>query len=75
MQDIEILFDAAQDFQAAGPDHIADDICVMQSGSIVERGLTNEVIVRPSHPYTKQLLGAVANPDNPRRSAGPMPVK
>ncbi|TIX64261.1 MAG: hypothetical protein E5V33_10685, partial [Mesorhizobium sp.] len=52
--------------------YIADDICVMQNGTIVERGLTKEVIAGPAHPYTKLLLGAVANPDNPRRSAEPL---
>jgi len=39
---------------------ISDRIMVMQTGTIVEQGLTNRVIAGPSHPYTKGLLDAAA---------------
>ncbi len=39
---------------------ISDRIAVMQTGKIVERGLTSRIIANPSHPYTRGLLGAAA---------------
>jgi peptide/nickel transport system ATP-binding protein len=36
----------------------ADDVAVMYAGRVVERGPTGLVLDRPSHPYTKGLLGA-----------------
>ena len=38
---------------------LADRISVMYAGRIVEQGLTDDVIDRPSHPYTVGLLGSV----------------
>jgi microcin C transport system ATP-binding protein len=35
---------------------IADRVCVMQGGEIVEAGLTAEVFANPQHPYTRNLL-------------------
>jgi oligopeptide/dipeptide ABC transporter ATP-binding protein len=35
-----------------------DRVAVMYAGVIVESGLTEEVLTRPSHPYTKLLLAA-----------------
>ncbi|MEP5728983.1 MAG: ABC transporter ATP-binding protein [Sulfitobacter sp.] len=37
---------------------IADRVCVMQQGEIVEQGPTTEIFDNPQHPYTKKLLGA-----------------
>lgn len=37
---------------------IADRVCVMQGGEIVEQGPAAEVFARPSHPYTQKLLAA-----------------
>jgi microcin C transport system ATP-binding protein len=37
---------------------IADRVCVMQQGEIVEQGATSEIFDNPQHPYTKKLLGA-----------------
>ena len=38
---------------------IADDVIVMFKGKIVERGVVNQVLKKPNHPYTKALLGCV----------------
>ena len=38
---------------------LADDICVMYAGRIVERGTAEDVINRPRHPYTRGLLDSV----------------
>ena len=37
---------------------IADRVCVMQQGEIVEQGPTSEIFDNPQHPYTRKLLGA-----------------
>ncbi|WP_425038886.1 ABC transporter ATP-binding protein [Primorskyibacter sp. S187A] len=37
---------------------IADRVCVMQHGEIVETGPTAEIFANPQHPYTKVLLDA-----------------
>lgn len=37
---------------------IADRVCVMQHGEIVEQGVTREIFDNPQHPYTIKLLGA-----------------
>ena len=42
---------------------IADTVCVMKSGSIVERGVVEEVFAAPQHPYTRALLAAEPRPD------------
>ena len=47
---------------------LADRLCIMQRGKIVEAGATAEVMERPRHPYTRHLLaatpsGAPAPPD------------
>tara|TARA_B100000925_G_scaffold164752_1_gene123941 strand:+ start:2607 stop:3386 length:780 start_codon:yes stop_codon:yes gene_type:complete len=39
--------------------HISDNIAVMNKGSIVERGKTEDVLVKPTHNYTKMLIDAV----------------
>lgn len=37
---------------------IADRVCVMQHGEIVETGQTAEIFSNPQHPYTQMLLAA-----------------
>ncbi|MGQ0664712.1 MAG: ABC transporter ATP-binding protein [Pseudomonadota bacterium] len=44
---------------------LADEICVMYAGKIVERGGVDDVLDRPAHPYTSGLIGSV--PSNNRR--------
>jgi len=38
---------------------LADDICVMYAGKIVETGSVDEVLDHPLHPYTRGLIGSV----------------
>jgi peptide/nickel transport system ATP-binding protein len=40
-------------------EYVADDVAVMQSGKIVERGGATQVLSHPQHPYTQTLLAAV----------------
>ncbi|UYP68121.1 ABC transporter ATP-binding protein [Thalassobacter stenotrophicus] len=37
---------------------IADRVCVMQGGEIVETGPTEQIFTAPQHPYTQKLLAA-----------------
>jgi len=39
-------------------DHIADRIAVMYLGYIVETGRRDDILTRPSHPYTQALIAA-----------------
>lgn len=39
---------------------IADRVCVMQGGEIVEQNTTAELFANPQHPYTRKLLAAHA---------------
>ncbi len=46
---------------------IADRVCVMKDGEIVEQGTTEDIFRDPQHDYTKKLLGAES-------TGGPAPV-
>ena len=47
---------------------MADRVCVMTQGEVVEEGNVEEVFERPRHPYTSKLLAAVPQ-------GGPLPVE
>ncbi len=38
---------------------VADDVCVMYAGRIVERGPVDDVLRAPAHPYTRGLLASL----------------
>jgi microcin C transport system ATP-binding protein len=42
---------------------LADTVCVMKEGKIVEPGPVERVFTAPSHPYTRALLAAEPKPD------------
>src|SRR3984885_10340967 len=42
---------------------IADRVCVMKDGKIVEQGAVEKVFTAPAHPYTRALLAAEPKPD------------
>ncbi len=44
-------------------EYLADEVCVMYLGRIVERGLSEEIFSSPRHPYTRALLSAVPRID------------
>ncbi len=48
---------------------LADKVCVMSQGKIVEQGEVERVFTAPEHPYTRALLAAEPKPD----PAPPMP--
>jgi peptide/nickel transport system ATP-binding protein len=48
---------------------LADHVCVMYAGRIVESGTVDEVLDRPMHPYTRGLLDSV-----PSRNARGIPL-
>ncbi|MGO4155536.1 ABC transporter ATP-binding protein [Cupriavidus sp. YAF13] len=57
--------------------YIADRVCVMQAGRIVESGDSETIWTRPQHPYTRALLAAVpghARPSCPPDAAAQAPL-
>jgi peptide/nickel transport system ATP-binding protein len=44
---------------------VADRVCVMYAGTIVEEGEVHEIFRRPLHPYTQGLLSAIPRLDRP----------
>jgi len=52
---------------------IADRVCVMKDGKIVEQGPVEAIFAKPAHPYTRALLGAEPKPDPaPEQPNAPM---
>ena len=55
---------------------IADRVCVMKEGKIVEQGPVERVFAAPEHPYTRALLAAEPKPDPaPLRPDAPIVVE
>ena len=46
---------------------LADEVCVMYAGRIVESGSVEEVLAHPHHPYTRGLLDSVPSRNVPGR--------
>ena len=46
---------------------LADDVCVMYAGRIVETGTVDDVLEHPLHPYTRGLLDSVPGRNTPGR--------
>jgi peptide/nickel transport system ATP-binding protein len=44
-------------------EHLASRVAVMYLGRIVEEGTTDDVFLRPRHPYTRALLASVLTPE------------
>ncbi|MFJ5487222.1 ABC transporter ATP-binding protein [Hansschlegelia beijingensis] len=53
---------------------IADRVCVMTGGKIVEQGATQDVFLRPQHAYTKKLLAAEPKGAPPAFDAAALPL-
>ncbi len=39
--------------------HLADDVVVMKEGQVVESGMTESILTKPGHEYTKKLMEAI----------------
>jgi microcin C transport system ATP-binding protein len=48
---------------------MADRVCVMNNGEIVERGATQDVFAAPKHPYTKHLIASEPKGQPPAANA------
>ena len=48
---------------------MSDDVCVMHSGEIVERGTTHEIFAHPKHAYTKHLIASEPKGSPPPENA------
>jgi oligopeptide/dipeptide ABC transporter ATP-binding protein len=47
--------------------YVSDRVAIMYLGQIVEKGPTDEIFVRPAHPYTRALMAAVPVVDKAAR--------
>ncbi|GGF44428.1 ABC transporter ATP-binding protein [Aliidongia dinghuensis] len=53
---------------------VADRVAVMQRGRLVEEGPARDVLDRPSHPYTRQLIAAIPHGRPAERCQAEAPV-
>ena len=47
--------------------YIADDVVVLCNGNVVEKGTIDEIVSKPLHPYTKNLINSIPIPDPTNR--------
>ena len=52
---------------------LADEVCVMYAGRIVETGTVDDVLEHPMHPYTRGLLDSVPGRNTPGRPLAQIP--
>jgi peptide/nickel transport system ATP-binding protein len=52
---------------------LADDVCVMYAGRIVESGTVDEVLGHPMHPYSRGLLESIPSRNTPGRPLAQVP--
>ena len=48
-------------------EYLADEVCVMERGRIVERGPVDQIFDSPAEAYTRRLLGSIPSLDPARR--------
>ncbi len=54
--------------------HMADRVCVMKDGTLVEQGSADQVFETPEHAYTKALIGAEPRPLGVREPLNSAPI-
>ena len=54
---------------------VADRVCVMQHGDIVESGATGRIFEAPAHPYTQQLIQAQPSGTAPSAAIAPSLIR
>jgi peptide/nickel transport system ATP-binding protein len=52
---------------------LADEVCVMYAGRIVESGPVDDILDRPMHPYTRGLLESIPSRNTPGRPLAQIP--
>ncbi len=52
---------------------VADRVCVMYAGQIVENAPVSELFARPLHPYTQGLLASIPRLDRPEKELASIP--
>ncbi len=52
-------------------EYLADEVCVMEHGKIVERGSVDRIFDAPEQEYTKRLLGSIPSLDPSRHRLAP----